>query len=226
MYDETNRESVADAPVPNALPLGVGSNNTPALAGQTVEDAYAPGKKTARRPKPKALLRNKTMVARVTWSKISRPEADLDTLIAAGRVELKSFDIKMAKWQRDGKPACGNCGAKHAPPCLSRDDVDLLRLKRALLRSYEEEQKRVNNLEPWRHRGGTRTEPEAHPYEVTANGVPLLPTDHPRSKTWNAFARHIIASAAPAATVLFHSMQDEDDTRDAPQRPERRRKRR
>jgi ribosomal protein L32 len=80
------------------------------------------------------------MVASVTWSKLSQPQAALATLIREGQEELAEFDRMLAHWKQHGEPDCETCHSKHAPPCMTTGQAEVLTLKRVLLRAYRTEQ--------------------------------------------------------------------------------------
>ncbi|KAL6705647.1 hypothetical protein ACN47E_006594 [Coniothyrium glycines] len=84
----------------------------------------------------KTLANDMALLMNITWSRERRPNAAVEDLAAEGEADLAPFDEHISKWRAAGQPACGNCGGPHIPPCMTKEEMELLRLKRHLVRLY------------------------------------------------------------------------------------------
>jgi hypothetical protein len=86
-------------------------------------------------------LEDETMLRKISWSKLSQPEADLANLIEEGSVIVAGYDSERSAWIDAERPACSDCARKHPPPCLSSEALALRHTHRQLLKAYMAESK-------------------------------------------------------------------------------------
>jgi hypothetical protein len=132
--------TAADAPDP--MDLGDVHQNPPSPPPKDLTADASGSRKRRRGPKGRALVKNEDLLSLISWSKLSQPDADLDDLIVEGRRIVNGYDKHRRDWEQDGKPACDACKKVHAPPCMTPEEAESVRLQRHLLRTYESEAKR------------------------------------------------------------------------------------
>lgn len=131
----------ADASAPKVL-----ANQKPLSTEPMDLDADASGnRKRERRKKAKAklLLNDRDLLMRINWSKLRQPDVDLPELIEQGQVVFAGYDKHRSDWRAAGKPACDACKGVHAPPCMTPEEGEFVRVQRELLKAYRAEEQAV-----------------------------------------------------------------------------------
>jgi len=138
---------VAAEAVPSQ-PLGKGITAQPSTEDEgDAAEAVSPKPSKRRRmvhQRPRALLNDAEQLSKISWSKESRPDEALETLIAEGQAFFDGVDERIKSWKDAGKTQCDTCGKPHSPPHRSFEDFGLQRMGRKLLELYKLEAKSKN----------------------------------------------------------------------------------